>query len=149
MARSTGKKATGNGRLRKAADAVKRVLTRGRKGEETREASAAPAPVQAQPQRKRKTAAAARSARPARREADIPLDVLDRAYTPPLTSSKTSFRSDGADHQHDQEFSRGVADADWNDEDHFTNKSGDPRIGTHGRTYEPNESSAASREEQR
>ncbi|HEX6099799.1 MAG TPA: hypothetical protein VF432_26035 [Thermoanaerobaculia bacterium] len=62
-----------------------------------------------------------------------------------MTSSKASFRSDGADHHQDQEFSRGVADADWNDEDHFTNKSGDPRIGTRGRTYEANES----RDEQR
>ncbi|MBV9478174.1 MAG: hypothetical protein JO315_19065 [Acidobacteria bacterium] len=89
----------------------------------------------------------AQQARPTRRpQTDIPIDVLDSAYVPPLTSSKASFRSDGADHQRDQEFSRGVADDRWNDEDRFTNKSGDPRIGTHGRTYEPEESRGTSRD---
>jgi hypothetical protein len=89
---------------------------------------------------------ASETARPARRDADIPLDVLDRAYTPPVTSSKTSFRSDGADHQSDQEFATGTADDRWNDEDHYTNKSGDPRIGTRRRSYEPAEERAESRD---
>jgi hypothetical protein len=134
------------GRLRRAAQAVKRVFTRGRGADQSEGDSAEPAiaAAPAQPQRKRK-AAPTGTARPPRREADIPLDVLDRAYTPPVTSSKASFRSDGADHQQDQEYGRGVADDRWNDEDHFTNKSGDPRIGTRRRTYEANEK----REEQR
>jgi hypothetical protein len=147
MARKTETQSKGTGRLRKAVGAVKRAFTRGRRAAaetvETVEAKASPA----QPARARK--AAPKAARPAVRQADIPLDVLDAAYTPPNTSSKAGFRSDGADHQRDQEFSRGVADADWNDEDHFTNKSGDPRIGTRRRTYEPNENRADSRDEQR
>ena len=85
------------------------------------------------------------SARAPRREADIPLDVVSRSYTPPMTSSKASFRTDGADHQRDQEFAFTSADERWNDEDHFTNKSGDPRIGTRQRTYEPGENRAESR----
>ena len=133
MGRNGETKARGLGRLRRAANAVKRVFTRGHKAEETAE------PVMSAAAEPRPARSTAPKARTTRREADIPLDVLDRAYTPPLTSSKASFRSDGADHQQDQEFSRGVADADWNDEDHFTNKSGDPRIGTRGRTYEANE----------
>lgn len=137
MGRNGETKSRGLGRLRRAANAVKRAFTRGRKAEETAEPVIAAA---AEPQSSRRTAP--KAARTTRREADIPLDVLDRAYTPPLTSSKASFRSDGADHQNDQEFSRGVADANWNDEDHYTNKSGDPRIGTRGRTYEANESRA-------
>ena len=32
----------------------------------------------------------------------------------------------------------------WQDEDHFTNKSGDSRIGTRGRTYEPGEQRTSS-----
>ena len=40
----------------------------------------------------------------------------------------------------------GVSDERWNDEDRLTNKSGDPRIGTHRRTYEPAEAGAESRE---
>lgn len=80
--------------------------------------------------------------RTVRRETDIPLDRIDNAYTPPLTSSKAGFRSDGSDHGNDQEFALGVADDRWNDEDHYTNKSGDPRIGTRGRTYEPGEERA-------
>ena len=82
------------------------------------------------------TAAGAAAAPPKKRQTDIPFEVLDAAYTPPLTSSKASFRSDGSDHQLDQEFSLGRTANDWNDEDRYTNKSGDPRIGTHGRTYE-------------
>lgn len=138
MGRNGETKSRGFGRLRRAANAVKRVFTR--RPDESAESVSASA---AEPQRARKTAPKA-AARPARREADIPLDVLDRAYTPPLTSSKASFRSDGADHHEDQELIPGT-DARWNDEDHYTNKSGDPRIGTRGRTYEANES----RDEQR
>ena len=137
MGRIGETKSRGIGRLRSAANAVKRVFTRGRQAEDTAE----PARAAAEPQGVHRIAP---KARPVRRETDIPLDVLD-AYTPPLTSSKASFRSDGADHQEDQEFSRGVDDTRWNDEDHYTNKSGDPRIGTRGRTYEAGES----RDEQR
>ena len=86
------------------------------------------------------------TARVTRRETDIPLDVIGRTYTPPFTGGKAGFRSDGADHQNDQEFAYGVSDERWNDEDRLTNKSGDPRIGTHRRTYEPGESRAGSSE---
>jgi hypothetical protein len=67
------------------------------------------------------------------------MDVLAGTHTVQQTSVKTSFRSDGDDRHRDQEFAGGFADERWNDEDRFTNKSGDPRIGTHGRTYEPGE----------
>jgi hypothetical protein len=88
---------------------------------------------------KRAQPAAPRPARPPRRESDIPLEVLDRTYTPTQTSLKASFRVTGEDRQRDQELAEGFADERWGDEDHFTNKSGDPRIGTHRRKYEPNE----------
>ena len=42
-----------------------------------------------------------------------------------------------------------MSDDRWNDEDHFTNKSGDPRIGTRRRTYEANEDRDEMRDEQR
>ena len=144
MGRKAETTSRGLGRLRRAAQAVKRVFTR-RESESAEPAIAAASP---QPQQKKRKVSAA-TARPTRREADIPLDVLDRAYTPPLTSSKASFRSDGADHHDDQEFGRGIADDRWNDEDHFTNKSGDPRIGTRRRTYEANETRSEARDETR
>jgi hypothetical protein len=75
---------------------------------------------------------------------DVPLDLIASTYSPKQTSLKTSFRSDGADRQHDQEMPIGGADR-WQDEDHFTNKSGDTRIGTHGRSYEPGEQRASNR----
>jgi hypothetical protein len=78
-------------------------------------------------------------ARPIRRQTDIPMDVLASAYSPTQTSLKAPFRDDGSDHHRDQEYGRGPESDRWRDEDRFTNKSGDPRIGTHGRTYEPNE----------
>lgn len=149
MGRNMESKSKGVGPLRKVAEAVKRVFARGRAEDTSETMTATPA---RQPQQARSTSSRTEPkpvARAPRRETDIPLDVLDRAYTPPATSAKASFRSDGADHQNDQEFSRGVAVADWKDEDHFTNKSGDPRIGTRGRTYEPNEQRAETRDEQR
>lgn len=97
-------------------------------------ASVAEAPVTkaAKPQSSPETA------RPQRRQTDIPLDLIAAMYSPRQTSMKTSFRSDGADQQNDQEMLLGAADQ-WQDEDHYTNKSGDARIGTHGRSYEPGE----------
>ncbi len=141
MARKGETKSPELGRLRRAANAVKRVFARDRSDESAEPASGAAA----QPQDARQTAP--KTVRPAHREADIPLDVLDRTYTPPLTSSKASFRSDGADHHEDQDFQRGMADDRWENEDHYTNKSGDPRIGTRGRTYEANETREESREQ--
>ena len=87
----------------------------------------------------KKKPAAAKSARPAQRQTDVPMDVVAGTYTPTQTSLKAPFRANGADRQRDQELGRGVHDQRYNDEDHFTNKSGDSRIGTHGRTYEPGE----------
>jgi len=145
MARKHEKQTRGLGRLRSAADAVKRLFTRGSKDSENAQSmrsAAAPEPRSSQGSTRD---SASQRGRVTRRPTDIPLDVLDGAYTPAATSSKTSFRSDGADHQRDQELALGVADDRWNDEDRLTNKSGDPRIGTHRRTYEPGESRPESR----
>lgn len=141
MGRKTEARSAELGPLRRAANAVKRVFTRGRADESAEPVSTAAA----QPQRARRAAPTA--ARPARREADVPLDLIERAYIPPLTSSKASFRSDGADHEEDQDFQRGVGGDRWQNEDHYTNRSGDPRIGTRGRTYEANETREESREQ--
>jgi hypothetical protein len=117
--------------LRRAASAVKRLFARGHEEESTPEA----APQKQRTAQRQEPKAANR----VQRQTDIPFDVLDRAYTPPVTSSKASFRSDGGDHQRDQDLELGVTGERWNDEDRYTNKSGDPRIGTHRRTYEPAE----------
>ncbi len=87
-----------------------------------------------------------KAARLARRQTDIPMDELAQTYTPTQTSLKSSFRSDGRDRHNDQEFANGVSDSRWNDEDRYTNRSGDPRIGTHGRTYEAAEMDPRSNE---
>jgi hypothetical protein len=89
--------------------------------------------------------ATARSKQP---RTDVPLDLIASTYSPKQTSLKTSFRSDGADRQQDQEMPIGTADR-WQDEDHFTNKSGDARIGTHGRGYEPRQQRASSENDNR
>ncbi|HUP58881.1 MAG TPA: hypothetical protein VNA69_00530 [Thermoanaerobaculia bacterium] len=120
--------------LRRAASAVQRLFARGQEEEWTLEAAPQTQPT-AQHQEPK-------AANPVQRRTDIPLDVLDRAYIPPLTSSKASFRSDGGDHQRDQDVELGLTGERWNDEDRYTNKSGDPRIGTHGRTNEPAETRA-------
>ena len=138
MARKSELQSKGVGRLRKAANAVKSVVSRGRRESSPSTIEAAPAAATRK--------ASPKASRPARREADIPMGLLDRAYTPPATSSKASFRSDGSDHQQDQELTPGNANERWNDEDHYTNKSGDPRIGTHRRTYEPGETRAEPRD---
>ena len=100
--------------------------------------------------KKAKAAAARPAVTKARKkvEADIPMDQIENAYTPTQTSLKGPFRATGKDRSRDQEFARGVADDKWRDEDVYTNKSGDPRIGTHGRTYEPKEKSGGSRSDE-
>jgi hypothetical protein len=128
--------------LHAAANAVKRLFGRSAKSIENAKENE----PQTQPSPRPQPVSANTFAPQRRVEADIPLDVLDRTYIPERTSSKASFRSDGRDHQRDQEFAFGVADERWNDEDHFTNKTGDPRIGTHRRAYEPGESREESRE---
>lgn len=125
------------GAFQRVTTAVKRLFGRAR----SEEAPAAESATSAVPTRMR-SATPDVKARAIKRETDIPLDVVDRSYTPPMTSSKASFRTDGADHQRDQEFAFTSSDERWNDEDHYTNKSGDPRIGTKQRTYEPGESRA-------
>jgi hypothetical protein len=119
------------GTLKRAAQSVMRLFGRG--GDSTAPSGSASRESKSTPM------TAAPKGRPVRRETDIPLDQIE-AYNPPVTSSKAGFRSNGADHQLDQEFAFGSASEErWNDEDHYTNKSGDPRIGTHRRTYEPGE----------
>lgn len=71
--------------------------------------------------------------------ADNPLEIPNQTYTPKQTSLKASFRASGEELERDQDLAGGFADERFNDEDHFTNKSGDPRIGTHHRKYEPEE----------
>ncbi|HKO57455.1 MAG TPA: hypothetical protein VJ276_16395 [Thermoanaerobaculia bacterium] len=97
------------------------------------------APREAETQSQPRTRPAPQQARPVQRETDIPLPMIEDAYTPPQTSMKAGFRTDGSDRQRDQEILPHTAEERWKDEDRLTNKSGNPRIGTHGRTYEPGE----------
>ncbi|HKO02012.1 MAG TPA: hypothetical protein VJ032_09985 [Thermoanaerobaculia bacterium] len=121
--------------------AIKSVTSKIRPGGKKRDDAASAA----QTPRAAKKTGTAKAARVARRDSDIPMDRIAETYTPQQTSLKGGMRGNGADRQHDQELARGVADDRWNDEDIITNKSGDPRIGTHGRTYEPGEAKTASR----
>ena len=141
MARKQAKQTKAIGRLLGAAKAVKKMFTRSRDLTPSAEPAQSTADASATSQR-----SGASPARVTNRQTDIPLDVISNTYTPRATSSKAGFRSDGSDHGRDQEFAMGVADERWNDEDRFTNKSGDPRIGTHRRTYEPEEARAESRD---
>ena len=120
--------------LRRAASAVKRLFSRGQMLDDS-----APVVPEARRTQTRAPQQEPQTARITHRQTDIPLDVLDNIYTPSATSSKASFRSDGADHQRDQELVLARAGSEWNDEDRYTNKSGDPRIGTHRRQNEPEE----------
>jgi len=97
-------------------------------------AEAAPQKAAAAPRR-----APMRAARPTNRRTNVPIDLISSTYTPTQTSLKSPFRATGVDQSRDQELADGYSDERWNDEDRITNKSGDPRIGTHRRTYEPGE----------
>jgi len=116
---------------RKRAKKVTKRLRPARK--RTEAVAAAPRPV------KPKKRVVAKASRPLRIEPDIPIDVLNKTYTPKQTSLKSSFRTNGEERQRDQEFASGYVESRWNDEDRLTNRSGDPRIGTHHRKYEPGE----------
>ena len=115
----------------RTAKKITKRLRSATKSKEARGGTPRPAKV-----KKRSTA---KASRPTRREADIPMDVINKTYTPKQTSLKASFRTDGADRQRDQELASGYVETRWNDEDRLTNRSGDPRIGTHHRKYEPGE----------
>lgn len=136
--RDSGTAAKPRGVVRRAAASVGRALSRvtggGRKAS-TRAAASNKAVAPSAPRTPERVP---------KRQADIPMDQIAATYTPTQTSLKGPFRASGADHQRDQEFANGAADERWNDEDRMTNKSGDPRIGTHGRSYEPGEARAAS-----
>ena len=123
------------GRISRLSDSVKRLFSRNKMESEKRGTRSGrddvATPIRMERERPH--------ARPARREPDIPIDQLNRTYSPTQTSLKGPFRANGADRQRDQEFASGAGLDRWNDEDHYTNKSGDPRIGTHRRSYEPGE----------
>jgi len=124
-------------RIARATSAVKRTAKKvtARPAKRRQEPKAAAAP----PRRPKKPRAEPTAARPVQRRADIPLEVLSRTYAPKQTSLKAPFRATGQAQESDQELAGGFSDERFNDEDHFTNKSGDPRIGTHHRKYEPGE----------
>ncbi len=134
--RDSGKAAKPRGVVRRAAASVGRVLSRVTGGGPKASTKAAEPSSLRKPERTPE--------RVPRREADIPMDRIAATYSPTQTSLKGPFRTSGADRQRDQEFANGTADERWNDEDRMTNKSGDPRIGTHGRSYEPGEARVAS-----
>jgi hypothetical protein len=128
------------GAVRRAGTAIartaKKLTSKLHPGKRTKaEPVKARATTRATPKVKTARATPRPAARPTKRTTDIPLDVVARTYTPNQTSLKTPFRADGSDRQRDQD----LPGEGWNDEDHYTNKSGDPRIGTHGRAYEPGE----------
>jgi hypothetical protein len=140
MARQgNGKASASKSRIKRATGVIsrtaKKLTAKLRPGKPQQDNAAAKPPARAAKPKKKATA----QSRPAKRTTDIPMDVVSSTYTPNQTSLKGPFRANGADRQKDQELGRGVHDERWNDEDHFTNKSGDDRIGTHGRTYEPGE----------
>jgi len=139
MARRENKMSTvkraGTAIARTAKKLSSKLRPRRRRKAETEEPVMARAATRETPKVKTSRAVPRPAARATKRQADVPLEAVANTYTPKQTSIKTPFRANGADHQRDQE---PIGDR-WNDEDHYTNKSGDPRIGTHGRAYEPGE----------
>lgn len=141
MARETNRSSeNGRGRLAQMRGAISRsarkLTAKFRRG-------GAESAMGSQPQTREATSAATAGSMgsPTRRrpQTDIPMDVITNAYTPTQTSLKGPFRANGDDQHRDQEMADGYSDERWSDEDRITNKSGDPRIGTHRRSYEPGE----------
>ena len=126
----------GKSAVRKAGGAIARTARKLTAKLDPRKRSAAKKTAEAAKKKAAKPQTA--TARAKQPRTDVALDLIANTYSPRQTSVKASFRSDGSDQQLDQEMPIGGADR-WQDEDHFTNKSGDARIGTHGRTYEPGE----------
>src|SRR5207245_840801 len=61
------------------------------------------------------TSGSRRTAGAPRRQADVPMEILSRTYTPKQTSLKASFRASGEERERDQDL---VAVERWSDEDH-------------------------------
>ena len=77
------------------------------------------------------------AARKPRRTSDLDVNRLDEMATGQV-SSKGPFDAKRSDALRQQDIDTAYVNrnAEWADEDHFTNKSGDKRIGTKNRTYE-------------
>ncbi|MEA2569610.1 MAG: hypothetical protein QOI24_1611 [Acidobacteriota bacterium] len=137
----SAKAGDGDGREKKGV--VARAAARVGKAIRSVTAKVRPA-AKAKPREKTPRAAkpAPKAARATRRDSDIPMDRIAETYTPEHTSVKSGMRGNGAGSRNDRNVGSGIDDDRWNDEDVITNKSGDPRIGTHGRTYEPGEARA-------
>ncbi len=133
MAKKQSRRSDAGGPFARAAAKVRRMLRIGRTAKDQPLAAAGRTDLE-QPIHSAAETAGSRG-RATRRPSDIPLDQIANEYVPPQTSLKGSFRTDGSDRQRDQEYA-GVDDDRWADEDRLTNRSGDPRIGTHGRSYE-------------
>ena len=149
MTRNQSKRSKRGGRLRRAAMRVKKIFSRHSEEPVAREASSRDdreQPIRSTPERR--SAEPAAHGRPARRESDIPIDRFDREYLPAQTALRSGFRSDGSELQRGQDLATVAADERWNDEDLFTNRSGDPRIGTHGRSYEAGERTSSKHDEE-
>lgn len=74
-------------------------------------------------------------AEPRRRIVRSDIGIIDE-ITPQQMRSHAPF-DDARDPDVTLEAFEETGPARWRDEDHYTNKSGDPRIGTRGRKYEP------------
>jgi hypothetical protein len=107
----------------------------------TRAAKSKPAPPAkrsaAPKQAASRPAPAVRTRKPLGGVADAALQGDD--YEPQQASAHAPFRSTGGDDRSiDEQLPAEMTTNDqFSDEDHFTNHSGDPRIGTHNRSYEP------------
>jgi hypothetical protein len=126
-------KGSSRGRIRRMMDRVASKLHFGASAANRDDVAPEPAPMA------RKATTPKEPSRGKRIQTDIPLEQLAQSYIPSQGASKAGFRATGRDQQSDQEFAIGVADDRFNAEDVFTNKSGDSRIGTHRRSYEPGE----------
>ena len=142
MARRTKSSSKAISRVTAAVKATAKKVTAKVRGIKAKAKAKTKAPVETAASKSPKSRTASTGMAKRRPQSDVPIDALSKAYTPKQTSLKSPFRATGAAAQRDQE---SVTDERWNDEDRLTNKSGDPRIGTHGRTYEPGEKRAASK----
>jgi hypothetical protein len=120
------------GQIKEAARTLVAKVRRSEPEPHKAESPTASTPAQPTRQTKRPTATTTRVA---------PTVHRDDAFSPSQRSAKAPFDRNRAEKPRDLESDLmiGMADERFNEEDRYTNKSGDPRIGTHGRSYEREE----------
>ena len=125
------------GVAKKVAGAAKKATRRRAAASRGAAATAKKASAPAKAAASKRRVAPPATPRPVQRRSDVAPSEID-TMTPSQMSGKGPFDKHRGEHLHEEEARTSVANTNeqFSEEDRYTNRTGDPRIGTHNRDYE-------------